>query len=304
MICIIALIVFGIMGIFSASHRVIAKEALDCVFRKVTLRKCTTGLDKRLKAQITGKLMKRHPKTGKTIYKHFELISWFFAILLLVSLTYSVIGIYNTIAYGNCNGEDSTAFCPFNPGGTGENGKTAFRDETSLNPTIVTIDDDPWLGNKEAKTTIIQFGCFKCKYTKKAALETVKKLYENNQDDILFVFRDFPLSEHDNAREPSLAAQCVFEQDQKAYWDYYFKLFENQEWLDTNLLRQLAIPLNINITQYDNCTESKKYDQEITKDYEDGFKAGIYGTPTFFINQEEAIVGPKSYRTFKKLIKK
>jgi len=52
MICVVALIVFGILGIFSAKYRVIAKEAFDCVFRKITLRKCDSRLDSRLKSEI------------------------------------------------------------------------------------------------------------------------------------------------------------------------------------------------------------------------------------------------------------
>ncbi len=114
MICLIALVVFGILGIFSVTHRQIAKEAFDCVFRRVTLRKCETGLDKRLKSQITGKLMRKSPRIAGFTFKHFEAISWFFTILMIVSLVYSGIGGYNFIMYGNCNGEDSQEVCVYN----------------------------------------------------------------------------------------------------------------------------------------------------------------------------------------------
>ncbi|HLD10795.1 MAG TPA: hypothetical protein VJB89_01825 [Candidatus Nanoarchaeia archaeon] len=114
MICILALIVFGILGIFSVKYRIIAKEAFDCVFRRITFRKCTSGLDIRLKAQITGNLMKKAPNIATKVYKNFEIISWFFTIILIVSLIWSGIGLYNFVLYGNCNGEDSTEFCIFN----------------------------------------------------------------------------------------------------------------------------------------------------------------------------------------------
>ncbi|MBC8495288.1 thioredoxin domain-containing protein [archaeon] len=302
MICIIALIVFGILGIFSSTHRIIAKEALDCMFKRVTLRKCDTGLDKRLKAQITGKLMKRCPVGGRFIYRHFEIISWIFLILFIISIVYSIQGIYYLALYQNCNGEDATGFCPFNPGGTGSNGISGIADKAELNPGIVGVDDDPWFGNPDAKVTIIEFGCFKCQYSREAALGAVKKLYENNQDEILFVFRDFPLSIHEHAHEPSLSAQCVYEQSREGYWDYYFALFENQEILNDSTIRELVLPLGINMEQYDECVLSQKYDDELNNDYADGHLAGIYGTPTFFINGEESLVGPKSYKEFKKII--
>jgi len=248
--------------------------------------------------------MRKHRKTGRWIYKHFEVISWFFTILLIVSLVYSILGIYNLVMFDNCNGEDSTAFCPFNPSATGAGGHSEIRNKGNLKPEIVSIDDDPWFGNSDAKVTIIEFGCFKCPYTKQVAEEVVQKLYSQYQDKIYFVYRDFPLSIHEHAHEPSLSAQCVFEQDREAYWDYYFSIFRNQDLLDNQVLRDLVIPLGINMTQYDECFISQKYSSELDNDYKDGFLAGIYGTPTFFINGKETIVGPKSFKTFKKIIEK
>ncbi|MFH0752411.1 MAG: hypothetical protein V1914_02320 [archaeon] len=113
MICLLALPILAILGIFSATHRKIAAEAFDCVFRRITLRKCESSLDTRLKSSITATVMRRSPKTAGWIFKHFELISWIFLILMLISTFYSIQGVYNYVAYGNCNGEDSPAYCIF-----------------------------------------------------------------------------------------------------------------------------------------------------------------------------------------------
>jgi len=114
MICLIALVVFGILGIFSVTYRKIAIEAFDCVFRRLTIRKCTSGLDKRLKGQITGKLMKKSPKFAGFTFKYFEFISWFFTIIMIISFVYAGMGAYNFIMYGNCNGENSQEACIYN----------------------------------------------------------------------------------------------------------------------------------------------------------------------------------------------
>lgn len=296
MICVIALIVFGILGIFSASHRLIAKEAFECVFRRITLRKCETGLDKRLKAQITGKLMKRFPKTGKQVYKHFELLSWIFLILLLASIFFAGQGIYNAAVYGNCYGPGSTEFCPLSPG----TDHSTIRAATTLKPELVSYEDDPWFGNPNASTKIVMFGCFKCPYTKEAAEEIVKELYYD-QEDTYFVYKDFPLSVHEHSLEPAYAAECVYEQDRQLYWDYYFQLFENQEQLDNATLVGLAEPLGLNMTRFVECFESQKYLEEVRTDHDEGFEAGVYGTPTFFINGNKSIVGPKE-KEFNKAI--
>lgn len=103
MICLIALIVLGILSIFSVKYREYAREAFDCVFRKLTLRKCDTAFDKKVKMRVSTKIMKRNAFLGKLVYNHFEAINWFFTLMLAVSLIYSAIAVYNLAVYGNCN---------------------------------------------------------------------------------------------------------------------------------------------------------------------------------------------------------
>ena len=114
MICVIALIVFGVMSIFSATHRPLAKEAFDCVFKKLTFRKCSTGLDKRIKGDIVGRTMKRSPGFAKFIHKWFAVISWIFLIIFILSVVQSGISVYNYVAYDNCNGPNDDGFCVLN----------------------------------------------------------------------------------------------------------------------------------------------------------------------------------------------
>lgn len=54
MLCLAALVVFSILGIFSASYRPLAREAFNCVFRKMTLRSCNTGFDQKIKTKLTS----------------------------------------------------------------------------------------------------------------------------------------------------------------------------------------------------------------------------------------------------------
>lgn len=117
MICLIALVVFGIMSIFSVSFRPLAKEAFSCVFRRMTLRKCDTGFDQKMKAGITGKLMKRSPRVARFVHNHFELLSWMFTLIMIVSLIYSAIAVYNLAVHGTCSPE-SPGTCVFTPSGS------------------------------------------------------------------------------------------------------------------------------------------------------------------------------------------
>jgi len=118
MICLLALIVFAILGIFSVKYRALTKEAFDCTFRKITLRPCKTDLNTRIKTTIVGSLLPKAPRTAKIIYRYFTLLSILFTILLLISTFYTGKGLYNYAVYGNCNGPQSTEFCIFHPFGT------------------------------------------------------------------------------------------------------------------------------------------------------------------------------------------
>jgi len=106
MFCLIALIVFSILGIFSATHRKLAKEAFDCVFRRLTLRPCNTGFDQKIKGKIIGKLMNKLPRLAKGINRYWEAISWVLVILFFSSLFVSSRSIYNLVKYDTCNPED------------------------------------------------------------------------------------------------------------------------------------------------------------------------------------------------------
>jgi len=102
--CIIGLVIFGILGIFSAKYRDYFKEALKCTFQTATLRPCTTGFDKKMQMKISTRLAKYSKGLGNFVFKNFQAISVFFIIIMVVSIALSGIGLYNWFAFGNCNG--------------------------------------------------------------------------------------------------------------------------------------------------------------------------------------------------------
>ncbi len=109
-ICVVAMFVFAVLGVFSAKYRAYTKESFACVFNRITLRPCDTGFDQRMKTKVVTKTFKASPKLGKIVYKHFERISWMFTILLVVSLVYASLGVYNIAVYGTCT-PDSPGEC-------------------------------------------------------------------------------------------------------------------------------------------------------------------------------------------------
>ena len=103
MICVLSLIAFGVLGIFSVSFRDLAKEAFDCVFRKVTFRPCRSNFDERMKSKITAKVFKISPSLSRFVHKRIELLSWIFVILFIISLVLIARTGYLLAVHGTCN---------------------------------------------------------------------------------------------------------------------------------------------------------------------------------------------------------
>jgi len=76
-----------------------------------TFRRCRSGLDDRIKSQISGKLLRFSPKSARFFYKNYKVISFIILVVFLWSTYASTVAVYNYVAHGNCNGEDSNGFC-------------------------------------------------------------------------------------------------------------------------------------------------------------------------------------------------
>jgi protein-disulfide isomerase len=294
MICIIALFVFGIMGIFSATHRRIAKEALDCVFRRVTFRPCTTGLDKRLRAELTGHLLKKNPKFAKWVYARFEIISWAVFIIFIVSTVFAAIGIYNFTVYGDCNGPNQSGFCPFNPGVGQVSGTGSLNDVCAVPP----LAGNPRRGPENASLVIVEFGCFTCPNTAKM-VPVLKELQEMHPD-IALEFRTFPIDNHAHSVDAAIAAECAFRQGK--FWEYHDALFANSHNITNQTLDAWAEDLGLDMLAFGRCRTGWVPSSVpggpiltppapgyfalnvVQEDIDAGMRAKIYGTPTIFIN--------------------
>ncbi len=270
----------------------------SCVTDNLRLRPCQMQYDKKVRASISAKISQRSPVLGNFVYKYFRAISWAFVILMFASIFSIGIGAYNTVVYGNCNGEDSTDFCIFNPGMSGDQGHSMHEGVTEGDLKPTTSDDDPSVGSEDAKVTVIEFGCYTCPYTKKA--EYVRKnIVEEYGDKVRFVFRNFPLPNHQLSSELAEASECA--DDQGYFWEYHDQLFENQKVDSVEKIKSLAFDIGLDMGEFNECLETGKFKQEVEKDHQDGMASGLYGTPTFFINGRP-VVGPRDWGTFKSMI--
>jgi protein-disulfide isomerase len=306
--CIVALIVFGIMGIFSASHRALAKEAFSCVFKRITFRPCNTGFQDKIKGKILSKLVVRSTFLAKMVNKHYEILSWIFFILMVGSAVWVIRGGYNFYVYGSCNGLNESGFCAFDP--TGENNKITSLEDGSTCGTTQKTEKTVTLNNMDlssfptqnikSKDTVVFIGCYACDYSRKSYPD-IQKLIKNKEAN--YVFAHYP-AKGDTTFLANIG-YCVYKDYQDKYWDFNNYLFTADEDFVLNKLNadEILASFNFNVKKINECANSAKTKNAVQSQVEELNKTNIYGTPTVFINGK-AFVGPKPYRVYRSAINK
>lgn len=164
---------------------------------------------------------------------------------------------------------------------------------------VVTLDD-PAAGSPEASVHIVEFSDFQCPFCKRS-FPIVLRILEEYGDKIHFIYRDFPLKSHAYAQKAAEAAECA--QDQDSFWPMHNKIFKNQNKMTIVDLKRYGDEIGLDKLKFDQCLDSGKYTNEVKSDYEDGERAGVRGTPTFFIN-DQVVNGAESFEKMKAIIDK
>ncbi len=173
---------------------------------------------------------------------------------------------------------------------------------------IISIDDEPALGNEDAPITIVNFSDYQCPFCEKFYQEIFPQLNEDyiQEGTVRYVFRDFPLTIHPQAQYAHYAAECA--RDQQSYWEMHNMLFEKQnQWTKTEDLieefNSYAQELSLNAVVFGECINSEKYRDEIAKDREDALSYGFKGTPTLVVNKT-ILRGITTYEELQEVIEK
>lgn len=147
--------------------------------------------------------------------------------------------------------------------------------------TQVSYDPARVRGNPKAPVMIVEFADFQCPYCQ-AVEPTVDAVYAKYKDQVAIAFRDLPLTQiHPFAQGAAEAARCAGEQGK--FWEYHDLLFKDRR-LDRNGLLDEAHVLKLDEKQFESCLTTEKYKAQIQTDAQDGMRAGVNGTPGFFIN--------------------
>ncbi|PRQ05595.1 DsbA family protein [Enhygromyxa salina] len=139
----------------------------------------------------------------------------------------------------------------------------------------------PSYGPADAKVTIVEFSDFQCPYCS-AAATAFTELKKSHGDRVRFVFRQFPLSFHQQAHlaaQASLAAHA-----QGKFWEFHDKLFANQKALGREDLEKYAEEIGLDMKAFKAALDDGTYKQAVDDELALGQEVFVEGTPTMFIN--------------------
>ena len=137
-------------------------------------------------------------------------------------------------------------------------------------------------GTPGAPMRLLVYGDYECPYTRQALISVAQVRHELGSD-LLFAFRNFPLTEiHPHAFNAALAAEAA--DFQGKFWDMHDLLFRNQRALADQDLAEHAASIGLDPDRFRADFAARKGLPRIEADVESGTQAGVEGTPTLFIN--------------------
>lgn len=195
--------------------------------------------------------------------------------------------------------------------------------QNAVNVSTIDKTGEPIKGSADAPVTMVMYEDFQCPYCQLHSQRTQPKIVSNyvESGDLKLMWKDFPAPElgHDWAVTAATTMECVYREDNEAFWAVEKKIFDNQNSLTTQNARSSILDYaeqeGVNTTAVQNCIDSENPLNEVQGDREEGqsFDATVAGqsfvggTPSFVIYGPEsekgtAVSGAVPYSLFKDLI--
>jgi protein-disulfide isomerase len=155
-------------------------------------------------------------------------------------------------------------------------------------------------GDPNAKVKMTEFSDFQCPYCKQFWTDTESQVFDTyvNTGKVLFVYRSAGNFVSDNvnrstggtdteSQAAAAAAYCA--SDQNKFWEMHDALFANAigeadgtSFTDRRL-QAIAKSVGLDMSTFNSCYSSNKYQSQVAQDFTDAVAAGLQGTPFFVI---------------------
>jgi protein-disulfide isomerase len=149
-------------------------------------------------------------------------------------------------------------------------------------------EGDIIVGNPDAQVKIITFFDFQCPYCKIFYDALKKARGEFLEEELVLIFKTFPLDMYGQSVSATLVGQCAYQQGR--FEKMADILFEKQEeWSmseDFKFFDQYAASIGLDMKKFDECVNSSETQNLIQESIEQANAFGVNNTPSSFIGKE------------------
>lgn len=181
------------------------------------------------------------------------------------------------------------------------------------NTSTSTLDDHGLvIGRADAPITIVEFGDYECPFCGRHFADTMPALMKEyiNTGKVRYVFRNFPLAFHPGALPAAVAVECALEQGNVQAVELHDAIYTavngGLELTMNNIQDWSKTITSIDSAEFRTCTTDESSMHSVDADIEAGTRAGVMGTPAFFIlgpnGEEEQITGAYPIDEFRRVI--
>ncbi len=159
---------------------------------------------------------------------------------------------------------------------------------------------NPTRGRLDAPVEVVVFSDFECPFCRRAE-PVLARLVARFSEDVLLVWKHYPLSIHAHARPAAEAAQCAHAQGR--FWAFHDALLADADVARVvqGRLDAMAAGVGLDPADFARCVQTRAHQEDVVKDSAAGERAGVTGTPTVFINGI-AVVGSQPYEVYERLV--
>ena len=162
----------------------------------------------------------------------------------------------------------------------------------------IAVGTSPSEGPADAAITLVEFSDYECPFCKSAE-PILKQVMLRYPTQLRVVTKNFPLDAHPKAKPAAEAAMCAAEQGK--FSEFHAKLFEKAPQIDVAQLAPIAEEAGLDKAKFEECLTSHRTAPIVQADLDAGKKAGVSGTPAFFVNGVP-LAGGRSLNDFAKAI--
>lgn len=158
--------------------------------------------------------------------------------------------------------------------------------------------NDPVIGELDAKVVLVQFSDFECQYCQQQE-EVLKRIIANYQTETALIWKDYPENDvESDSYQAAIAARCA--QEQGKFWEFHDLIYKNKKF-DAETFAQIAQSTSLNVDKFKTCIKNKETANLINDNIKEAHTLDISGIPFLYINSQE-VMGEINYEDLERIV--